>query len=245
MRKFTFTLVALFLAISLSAVDIIEHFNLSSTGKYKPYTNNGTVQLHFDFEVTGGPINQHFTIGFYLSTDLIINTSDLLIDTFGINSCNNGSSAFPSNFGTPSPYKIEQMLLLPGVPHNTTFFLGCILDYKNEIAEDDENNNSGYIQMPPFQITGNVGNISIVVSQKTVLNIYPNPVMDKAVMNLTGDSGDNLSLEIMDITGKIVFIEKNIGFPYVWSRGDLQNGLYLVILRKNDKAILRKKLVLK
>ncbi len=243
MKKITFILSVLLIAANSYAVDIIGHFNLSSYGKYYPYHHNGTLNVNFDFEVAGGPINHNFTIGFYLSSDLIIETSDFLIDTFAINHCNNGSSAFPDQFGQAAPYQIENLLTIPFIPKNQTVFFGVILDYQNEIAESDETNNSGPVNMAPFQITGNVA-INITIHNKTI-DIRPNPVLDKAVIDIKGIDTKDITLKLMDLTGKIVFQKTNISFPFIWERGNLQDGLYLFIVEQKGKAVLRKKIVLK
>ena len=242
MKIFTFIFSILFISLNSMAVDIIGHFNLQSYGKYYPYHSNGTLNVNFDFEVQGGPINKNFTIGFYLSSDMIIDNSDFLIDTFPINSVNTGSSAFPDQFGQPAPYQIKSLLTIPFIPKNTTVFFGVYLDYQNEISETNENNNSGTINMAPIKITGNVG-ITLTINNKTI-TIAPNPVIKSTTIDISGIEKKNISLKVMDITGKIVFKRQDVKFPYVWNRGNLKNGMYLLILERNNQAIIRKKIIL-
>ena len=242
MKKLTFILAIFLLSFNTMAVDIIGHFNLQSYGKYYPYHANGTINTNFDFEVQNGPINSSFKIGFYLSSDMIITTSDFLINTFTVSSANNGSSAFPDQFGQAAPYQIENLLTIPNIPINTTVFFGVILDSENDISESDESNNSGPINMAPFQIVGHVS-INFTVNNRTI-DIRPNPIISKAIINVKGTDGKGITLKVMDITGRIVYENKNLSFPFIWDRGDLKNGLYLFIIEKNNKAILRKKVVL-
>jgi len=242
MKKFTLLFAIIVCTINLSAVDIVEHFSTQSTGHYYPYTENGTFTIQFDFELQNGPINHNFTVGFYLSNDLVIEPTDILIDTFSINSMNNGSSSFPDQFGQMSPYRIKQMLLKSGVPHNTTLFLGVILDYQNEISETDETNNGGFINMPPTSITGNVG-INIFYQNRSI-DIRPNPILNKAIIDVAGFIDNTLTINIMDVCGKIVFEKNDIQFPFVWDRDNLKDGLYLIMIFDSDQAIIRKKIVL-
>jgi hypothetical protein len=127
MKKFTLLLVSALFAVQTFGVDIVGNFSLSSYGKYYPYHANGTMHTNFDFVVNGGAISTPFKIGFYLSTDLIIETTDYKFHEFTVNSCNQGSSAFPDQFGSAAPYRIEQLLTLPGIPKNQTVFFGIIL----------------------------------------------------------------------------------------------------------------------
>lgn len=241
MKRVTFIFVALLIASNIMAIDIIGHFSTQSYGKYYAYSYNGTINTNFDFEVQNGPAS-NFKIGFYLSSDLIITTSDFLINKFSITSANTGSSAFPDQFGQAAPYQIKNLLTIPNIPKNTTVFFGVILDCDNEVSESDEANNSGAVNMAPFQI---VGNVSITfTTNKTNIDIRPNPVLDKAIINLEGTDGKAINFKVMDITGRIVFEKKNLSFPYIWDRGTLKNGLYLFIIEKNNKAIIRKKVVL-
>jgi len=223
MKRFTFIFVGVMLVLNSMAIDIIGHFNNQSYGKYYAYYSNGTINTNFDFEVQNGPTTA-FKIGFYLSSDMIITTSDFLINTFSISSANTGSSAFPDQFGQAAPYQIKNLLTIPSIPRNTTVFFGVILDADNEITESDETNNSGPINMAPFQIIGYVS-INVSFNNKTI-DIRPNPIIDKAIINVKGTDGKGITLKVMDITGRIVFEKKNLSFPYIWNRGNLKNGLW-------------------
>lgn len=242
MKRITIILAAVLFSLQAFSVDIVGNFSLSSYGKYYPYEQNGTIYVNFDFVVTDGPITTPFKIGFYLSTDLIIETTDYKIHEFTINSCNNGNSAFPDQFGSAAPYKINQLLKMAGIPKNQTVFFGVILDYANAITETDETNNGGAVNMAPFQVIGNVG-VDISFNTKS-LTILPNPVVEKAIINFVGINSDNITLKVMDITGRIVSETNNISFPFVWLRGSLYSGAYIFILVRNSEAIIRKKVIL-
>lgn len=242
MKKFTLILTAILFSIHVFSVDIVGSFNLSSYGKYYPNEQNGTMYVNFDFVVNDGPINTPFKIGFYISTDLIIETTDFKFHEFTINSCNNGSSAFPDQFGSAAPYKIPQMLAISGIPKNQTVFFGIILDYGNVIAETDETNNGGSVNMAPFQITGNIG-IDISFNPRN-LSISPNPVKEQAIIDFQGNHSSDLTLKVLDITGRVVSLNEKLSFPYIWTRGELHSGVYIFIIENKGEAILRKKVIL-
>lgn len=242
MKKFTFIFLATLFSIHAQSVDIIGNFNLSSFGKYYPYENNGTMYVNFDFVVDNGPITTPFKIGFYVSTDMIITTSDFRFHQFTVNNCNTGSSAFPDQFGSAAPYKIPQMLTISGIPKNQNVFFGIILDYANAITETDEANNGGPVNMAPFQITGNVG-ISASFNPN-LISIAPNPIRDYTIIDLKGFQSPDLVLKVMDISGRIVSVSEQISFPYVWNRSQLHNGIYFFIFEYKSVAVLRKKVIL-
>ena len=243
MRKLFTILAFIFISISVSAVDIEEYFSASSTGHYYPFQKNGTITLKFDFIVNQGPINQSFVIAFVLSTDMnVFDHNDILIDTVRVSGAPNGSSEFPTNFVSPAPYKIEQMLKKANVVHGTTYFLGCILDYNDDIAESNESNNSGPIQMPPLVVSGNVGFNTDLGFFKS--SIYPNPITETAIINLSGKLKGNSTIQVYGTDGRLIRENNEVQFPYTFQRGNLAAGTYQMIIINNEKAILRKKIVI-
>lgn len=85
------------------------------------------------------------------------------------------------------------------------------------------------------------GNVSVGLEEnekaKTLLSIFPNPVNSKTEVTLTIDSEEkNISLQVMDITGKIILDKKNVSNSL--QLNTLKKGVYLVTLR-NEKGVLK------
>jgi len=87
-----------------------------------------------------GPAS-YFRIGYYLSTDAIITTSDIFIGERNLNSGLAGGASSQAN----STITISSSMAYG------TYYLGAIADHNGWVDEDDENNNS---------LAGNLINIS-------------------------------------------------------------------------------------
>jgi len=244
--KKIFTLALLFLlSFSVRAtVDIQEYFAASSTGSYLPYSNNGTITLKFDFIVDQGPVGHSFVVAFVLSEDMnVFDHNDILIDSVRISNVPNGSSEFPTNFLMPAPYRIEQMLKKANIDHSKSYFVGCILDYNNEIAEANENNNSGPIQMPPVTISGNVGINTDLGFWESSIN--PNPVHNYSIISVQGEQTlEHAVIQIYAMDGRLVREIQDVQFPYTFYREDMAFGTYQLVILNDNKAILRKKIII-
>ena len=244
MKRFTIlSFLFLFSLSSFATVDIQEYFASSSTGKYYPFINNGTIHVKFDFIVNQGPINQSFVIAFVLSEDMnVFDNNDILIDTFRINSAPNGNSEFPTDFGPQAPYVINQMLKKPFIVHGKMYFLGCILDYKNEITESNENNNSGAIQAAPITVSGNVGIDTDLGFWKSSIN--PNPISSSAIITVEGSMLNQVKIQLYSVDGRLLRNTAVTNFPFTFYRNDLAVGVYNMIIFNDGKAIIRKKVII-
>lgn len=243
MKKFSIISMLLLFTMSTYAVDIQEYFASSSTGTYHPFQNNGTISLKFDFQVTQGPVNSSFLIAFVLSDDVnIFDHSDVLIDTFRVLSAKDGSSEFPTDFGPQAPYLIGEMLKKANVVHGKMYFLGCILDYNSEIAESNEGNNSGAIQMPPITITGNIGfntNLNLWES-----SIKPNPMQNTALIEIEGPTIKQSSIQVYSMDGKLIRDLNVLSFPYKFQRKEMPSGVYQMLILSEGKAIIQRKIII-
>jgi len=243
MKRFTLLSMVFLFALSTYAVDIQEYFSSSSVGHYYPFQKNGTISIKFDLQVNSGPINKSFVIAFVLSEDMnTFDHNDILIDSIRVNGASNGSSEFPTNFVSAAPYLIEQMLKKANVDHSKTYFVGCILDYNDDIAESNESNNSGAIQMPPVQIHGNVGFNTDLGFWESSIN--PNPISTSAIITLEGNNINQNRIEIYSLDGRLVRSIKDVVFPYTFQRNNLARGTYEMIILNEGKAIIRKKIVI-
>jgi len=95
---------------------------------------NGTqVDASMQVKNTGNQNAGAFKVGFYLSTDATISTSDYLIGSKYLSGLNAGSSS-SVHFST------DVSTVVPTVPSGT-YYVGYIIDYQNSVSELDENNN--------------------------------------------------------------------------------------------------------
>ncbi len=79
------------------------------------------------------------------------------------------------------------------------------------------------------------------------LNVYPNPVTDDAVIRLDHFASiglNNLSINVYDINGKVVYNESNLQRSIiVLDRSLFSTGMYMVELTNNNKRIATKKIM--
>ena len=87
------------------------------------------------------------------------------------------------------------------------------------------------------------------ISEKSIdteLSVYPNPTNDLIHISFKPLAGDqNYSVSIYDLTGQLVFIEKNLSKDYSLSLGskNLAKGVYTLNL-KNDNLNISQKIIL-
>ena len=89
--------------------------------------------------------------------------------------------------------------------------------------------------MPVRCVTDTLVNVNIVIDNYMVdefANIYPNPIVDKAIIEIPNPDGNKYTLYIRDLTGKLCHIVNDISASeYVLERGNLNLGLYFIELK--------------
>lgn len=124
--------------------------------------------------------------------------------------------------------------------------------YPNDMTIDKNNNIYFVATLQPPSIwsydiiVGKFGidipvNIIANYNQEIELLLYPNPCNDKVYINLNNIDKKILSIEIFDITSKLVYSAK-INNNYI-DVSNLQTGIYLLKIA-NDKTIISKKIVI-
>lgn len=91
----------------------------------------GSASVSYTVKNQGNNATSMFYIGFYLSTDNIISTTDKLLGTVYIK---NGLAAGASYSGTIS-------LIIPKTTATGNYYLGAYADYANQVSESNESNN--------------------------------------------------------------------------------------------------------
>lgn len=79
----------------------------------------------------------------------------------------------------------------------------------------------------------------------SAFSVYPNPVSESISVNLTLEESTDLSIEILDLTGKQVALiadEKKINGNYnkSYNTSSLPNGNYMVRLNANNKSLIER-----
>jgi hypothetical protein len=83
---------------------------------------------------------------------------------------------------------------------------------------------------------------SIREQSATSFNLYPNPNNGQFVLAL-GQIEDNAVLEVVDALGKLVLTQSVTGLETTVNTTSLQNGMYFVIVRDENKIIVRTKVI--
>ncbi len=82
--------------------------------------------------------------------------------------------------------------------------------------------------------------ISEITPGSSTVNVYPNPVKDRATIVFDNPDGNIYNLSVIDITGKTVISKKNItGKTVKIEKGNLPGGLYFIQL-KGEKTFVGK-----
>jgi hypothetical protein len=72
-------------------------------------------------------------------------------------------------------------------------------------------------------------------AQSEAWTVYPNPANDKCTINFLNEAADHITVEIIDMQGKIVYSQKNVGgFTIDLDISSLVNGSYLIRAGKDS-----------
>jgi hypothetical protein len=86
-----------------------------------------------------------------------------------------------------------------------------------------------------------------VASQPLLLNVYPNPVTDEAVIRLDHFAGaglGNLDVNVYDMNGKLVYSEAALQRSIIiLGRDILTSGMYFVEVTKGENRLATKKML--
>jgi hypothetical protein len=89
------------------------------------------------------------------------------------------------------------------------------------------------------------GNGSNLPGMPLSVSIYPNPVLESAVVRLQGTEG-NVTFNVFESTGRMVISKTGIGNgEFELNRDNLSPGLYFYELRDNDNLVSTGRLVFK
>jgi hypothetical protein len=78
------------------------------------------------------------------------------------------------------------------------------------------------------------------------LQVYPNPVTSSSIVNIANTNGEHLIAKLFNTSGQVVKEIHHIHGPtFTLNRGDLADGMYFLVIYKEDKRIGFAKLIMK
>ena len=103
-----------------------------------------------------------------------------------------------------------------------------------ETADQEDNGHLVEAAVDAFFVReGNTSDVTDLITDP-IFNIQPNPSMEDAVLRFTGDIDGSYMIEIMDISGKKLFVEEHIAQDqYNLSAGGFSSGVYLIKVTDN------------
>jgi len=116
----------------------------TGTGSVRNYSYNNTshvLTLNYSVENNGTANAGSFRIGWYLSANTMITTSDVLLTSYFQGSLSTG---FYINSNNSKDLDDLSCTTLP----SGTYYVGVIIDYQNNVAESDETDNDWYFTSP-------------------------------------------------------------------------------------------------
>jgi hypothetical protein len=218
--------------ITINAQDLAPGINYS----YNPPGSNGVITgITVDVVENDGVSVGSFDVSMYLydmstSTPYVIGTTTV-------------PSLSGSSVMTISNWDID-INNTSGIPAGT-YRLGIWVDSNSDISESDENNNAGLL-------AGNINynpNASGIATNSILANsisLFPNPSDGEVKMNFTLDQNSAVSVNIYDMTGKLVKVVNDAEamsagtYSMDISTSELSSGIYFVTLTTGELSVTRR-----
>jgi hypothetical protein len=89
-------------------------------------------------------------------------------------------------------------------------------------------------------------NTVAVVKEKATVQLYPNPVKNKAELNITGFEPGMVQVQIVNLNGGVERNDQRLllsGNENIVLMFSLRQGVYFVVLRQKDKLVKKKMVV--
>ncbi|HNQ13018.1 MAG TPA: Omp28-related outer membrane protein [Bacteroidia bacterium] len=89
--------------------------------------------------------------------------------------------------------------------------------------------------------------INDAIASDFSFNVYPNPATESTTINLDLNKSDNISIQIVDMTGKVVYSnmdELNAGkYARNISVTDFANGIYNIVIKSSNESVSKKLII--
>jgi len=97
----------------------------------------------------------------------------------------------------------------------------------------------------PFLVVGSIVTGVNEVEPGRNVSVYPNPVLAKATISISGTTNEKFSFSVYDLVGNLVRTYENLSAgSFTFDREGLQNGVYIYEVRGNDNSVKNGKIVL-
>ncbi len=171
-------------------INITTHLGIGANNSYNHTASTNELEVYASIINNGTEDANNFRVGFYLSTDNSIGTSDKLLKGVDI------ANLAPSTF-TIVDIKVN---LNDYAPLNGDFYVGFVADDLSDITETAETDNSYYFSTPI--------NLFIVSTPDNPNSanylVYPNPIIEALFIKQNENLKTSSIITIMDNNGKIV-----------------------------------------
>jgi hypothetical protein len=135
----------------------------------------------------------------------------------------------------------------PNVPAGT-YRLGVWVDSNSDISESDEDNNAGLLS-GNINFTPNANGIATNSFLANSLSLFPNPANEKATVNFSLEANSAVSMNIYDMTGKLVqavvnkqeMLAGDYSMPV--ETASLTSGVYFMTLTSGELSVTRRLIV--
>lgn len=221
--------------MNLSAQDLAPGINYS----YNPPGANGIItSIAVDVVENDGSSASSFEVAMYLydqstSTAYILDPMNVsYISGYGVYSITNWNVDINNT---------------PGIPAGT-YRLGFYVDSNSDISESDENNNAGLLS-GNINYTPSANGIEANSILANSLNLFPNPANEMATVNFTLEESSAVTLNIYDMTGKLVQVVTNNDqmlagdYSMKIETATLPEGAYFITLTSGELSVTRRLIV--
>ncbi len=157
-----------------------------------------TVNISVTVQNNGNGGASSSELGYYLSTNTTINTSDYLIGTDAVPSLSIGATS-------PESITIDVTTVSPSIPTGT-YYVGYFIDHLSQVSESNENDNTHYWSTPQVTIPVLAIDPAAGLPEEFALHPnYPNPFNPATTIRFTLPEATHISLVVYDIWGHEVY----------------------------------------
>lgn len=165
-----------------------------------------------------------FKVGFYLSTDTIIETTDILVGSFNVSGL---SSSNPNASGS----SVNIDLATKSIPTGS-YYVGAFVDYESAVAENGmtpeiDNNGWAFRNGSGVKKVINYPGQDVGILKNDVSQSIQKKYDAEGALVLTNLKGEDISVELYDIQGKL--IQKERGASVTLAGRD--RSVYLLVVK--------------
>ncbi len=110
-------------------------------------------------------------------------------------------------------------------------------------SETDGPNGNSVLYVDNLNFDNLITSTSELTKQNMEFNLYPNPAFDIVTLNIDNTNNTDLTLNIYNVTGKLIGSEKLQQNQQQINIGDLNNGIYLFGIRSKEWTVKQKLII--